>query len=84
MNQCPALNSPIEVEAYPCRKFRLEACLCREDYLFELYVLNHILKHLSVPKGLGHKVARDFLAKIKIEIKAPEARRKASTLIAMI
>jgi hypothetical protein len=45
-------------------------------------VLNHIMKQLSVPKGLEHKVARNLLAKVKVEIKARETKRKKSTLIA--
>jgi transcriptional regulator with XRE-family HTH domain len=44
-------------------------------------VLNHILKQLSVPKGLVHKVAREFLANVKVEIKARETKRTKSTLI---
>jgi transcriptional regulator with XRE-family HTH domain len=45
-------------------------------------VLNHIMKQLSVPKGLEHKVGRHLLAKVKAEIKARETKRKKSTLIA--
>jgi hypothetical protein len=38
-------------------------------------VLHHIMKKLSVPRGLEHKLAKEFLATVKAEIKTRDARR---------
>ena len=38
-------------------------------------VLHHIMKKLSVPRGLEHKLAKQFLATVKAEIKSHDARR---------
>jgi hypothetical protein len=38
-------------------------------------VLHHIMKKLSVPRGLEHKLAKEFLATVKAEIRTRDARR---------
>jgi hypothetical protein len=46
-------------------------------------VLNHIMKQLSVRKGLEHKVAREFLSRVKAGINKARPKRKVDSLIAM-
>jgi hypothetical protein len=44
-------------------------------------VLNDIMKQLSVPKGLEHKVARDFLDRVKAEIKGVKQNGRSLPLL---